>query len=170
MPAKFVNLIQFFEFKILPELEMVRFIGGCLYCNAVVPRIYPVDIAPDKEFLLRQIGDTDTGMVNGEVFFREELFFQVKKIKIGGAQDHMHGAEKPGFLQQERDADAEKKEELHQPEEEVHFGHRLEDIGARKHEYQDVRSNQQQATEVKIIGMMREGMGQRMKKDKARSR
>lgn len=169
MPAKFVNLIQFFEFKILPELEMVRFIGGSLYRNAVVPGIYPIDIAPDKEFLLRQIGYADTGMVDGQVFFREELFFQVKKIKIGGTQNHMHGAEQPGFFQQEGDADAQEEEELHQAEEEIHFGHRFEDIGARKHQYQDVRRYQQEATEIKIIGVMREGMGECMKKDKARS-
>ena len=165
-----MNLIQFFEFKILAELKMVHFIGGSLYRDAVVPGIYPVDIAPDKEFLLRQIGDADTGMVDGEIFFGEELFFQVKKIKIGGAEHYMHGTEQPGAFQQEGDADAQEEEELYQTEKEIHFGHRSEDVGARHYEDQDIHRDQQEATEIKIIGMMREGMGNGVKEDKTCSR
>lgn len=167
MPAKFVNLIQFFEFKILPELKMVRFIEGCLYRNAVVMRIYLVYIAPNEEFLLWQVGDTDAGMMDGQVFLRTELFFQVEEVEIGGAEDHMHQPEDPGTIQQECDADAQEKEEFYQAEEKVYPGHGLQDIGPCKYQYQDIHCNQQETTQVEIIGMMGKSMGNGVQKDEA---
>jgi hypothetical protein len=170
MPAKFVNLIQFFEFKIFSELEMVHFIGGGLNCNAVVPGIYAIDMAPDEEFLLRQIGNTDAGMVNGQVFFGEKLPFKIEEIEISCAEQDMQGSEEPGSFQQQGNADAEEKKEFHQPEKEVHPGHGFQDIGPGHYQDQNVHGDQQETTEIEIIGLMGECMRNGMQQYKAGSR
>lgn len=170
MPAKFVNLIQFFEFKILPELKMVHFIGRSLYGNAVVLGIYTVDMAPDEEFLFGQVGNTDAGMVDSEIFFGQQLLFKIEEVEISCAEQDMQRAKDPGFFQQKGDADAQEKEEFHQPEEEVHPGHGFEDIGPGHNQDEDIHRNQQKTTEIKIIGMMGERMSNGMQQYKAGSR
>lgn len=154
MPAKFVNLIQFFEFQIPLQLKMVGFISGSLYGDAVVFRIYLIDIAPDKEFLLRQIGDGDAGMMECHIFFCQQLFFAIKQVEAGAAEYQMHQPNDVIAFRQQGYADTEEEKEFNQPEKEVHPGQGFENIGPGKYQNNDVCRNQQQATEIKIIGMM----------------
>ena len=78
MSAKFVNLIEFFECKIFLKVKLVRFPGGSVDGNAVVPGIYAVNMGPQKKFTVRQGRYGDAGMMDGYHFFRADLFLAVK--------------------------------------------------------------------------------------------
>jgi hypothetical protein len=69
MSAKFVNLIEFFECKIFPEVELVTFLGRGIDGNTVVMGIHAVNMRPQEEFTFRQRRDADAGMVDGNYLF-----------------------------------------------------------------------------------------------------
>jgi hypothetical protein len=50
MPAKFVNLIEFFELKIFEEVEMVGFIERGIDRNVIILSVDMRNMGPDKKF------------------------------------------------------------------------------------------------------------------------
>ncbi len=63
MPAKFVNLIEFFELKITAELEAYLCAIRGHDLNGIVTRLQLIDIRPQKKFAIGQSRDRNAGMV-----------------------------------------------------------------------------------------------------------
>ena len=75
MPAKFVNLIQFLELKILTERKVEFFAFGSDDGNLVVPHIYLVDARPKEELALRQAGYGNTDVIKLHQFVGMHFLF-----------------------------------------------------------------------------------------------
>ena len=52
VPAKFVNLFEFREFKILTQIKMQLLLVGCTDLYGVVPGFDPIDFRPEQEAVI----------------------------------------------------------------------------------------------------------------------
>jgi hypothetical protein len=166
MPAKFVNLFEFFGLKIFSEPEMEGLVQGGLYPDRVVTGIYRVDIRPDKEPALGNSGDRDPGVVEGQVLFRAPAYFMlaIKQVDICYAQAEVDDRRRPYSPRKLNGADTHEEKDLHQPEKEIYPGKLLQYISADDDQDKDIQGYEQLTPEIQWSGFglmqMADGMCQ----------
>lgn len=74
MPAKFVNLVEFFECQAAAKVKMVNFVEGGINGNGIVTRLDAINIRPEIEFAFRQGRHRNARMVNGHIFPAQVIF------------------------------------------------------------------------------------------------
>ena len=122
VPAKFVYLFEFCEFKIVAQVEMQVFIGGSADMDGVVACIHTVDIRPEQEPAIGQAGDGHAGMVEGKALLRPEAFFAIEQIAVGDAEGQVDGPGPAIALHEHEGPDTKKEDDLDDTEEEVDPG------------------------------------------------
>src|SRR5688572_17379156 len=98
MPAKFVNLIQFFEMKIFLEMKVIWFIERGFDCYRVVNRFNCCYVRPDIEFAAGQRWNCNPSMMNRYIFTVNDIFLAVKKINVYGAKPEVKTSHYPFLL------------------------------------------------------------------------
>jgi hypothetical protein len=69
VPAKFVNLFEFCEFKILTQVEMEVLLAGGADIDGVIVGFDVIDIRPKQELAVGKGGNGYAGMVEGKLLF-----------------------------------------------------------------------------------------------------
>jgi hypothetical protein len=142
VPAKFVNLFEFCEFKIFPKPEEEIFFSGGPDQDRVVRGFDFVDIRPKEELASRQSGDGNAGVMEGKQLLRPEAHLTVKKKRIGHAQGKVDDSRPVIGLYEHQDTDAQEKNDFHQAEEEIDPGYLSQDISAGQYEDKNIEGNQ----------------------------
>jgi hypothetical protein len=167
MPAKFVNLIEFFECKIFLEIEPVRFAGRSVNYDVIILSLNTIDMGPEEEFTFRKGRNGDPGMENGYHFAPMGFFLAVKKTAIGQPEHAMQGTHQPGFAKQKHQADTQEEYYFCEPEKQVYPGHIYQDILSGQYQDKNIQRHQQEATKVKRTGMWFFEMGNCMCQDES---
>lgn len=143
---------------------MVSFIVGSIDRDHVVLRVDMRNMRPDQEFAFRKCGNSNSGMMEGDIFGVASLFFQEKQVNEHNAQQKMNGAIQPVFADQLMKPDTEEKHKLKKPEEEIHFWKFIEDIFCNEYEQENINRYQEQTTKINITASrlqhVREGVYQ----------
>lgn len=119
MSAKFVNLIEFFECKIFTQVKTVRFAGGRVDNDMIVPGIDAVDVRPDKELTVWQCRHGNAGMVDGHILFGIDLSLAIEEEAVHHAKRYVQAAHQPPGVGELGKANTYKEQDLGEAEEEV---------------------------------------------------
>jgi hypothetical protein len=164
VPTKFVNLSEFCEFKIPAQVEMQILFAGSADIDGVVPGVDAIDVRPEQELAVGEVGDGHAGVVEGKQLFRAEAPFAIEQIAVGDAKGEVDETGPKVVLLQHEDADAEEKDDLDDPEEEVDPWQLAKDITTGQNEEENVQGDQQLAPEIDgrgfFVAKMTEGVGQ----------
>ena len=132
--------------------------------NTVVSCIDMIDMGPEKKPAFGQAGDGNAGMMERQQFFGMEIFLAIEKIAVGGAERKVNDSRPSIALYEHEDADPEEKDDLRQPEQEVHPGELSQDIPAGQHEDEDIERHEQQTPKIEggrfFAAKMTDRMGQ----------
>jgi len=132
--------------------------------NTVVSCIDMIDMGPEKKPAFGQAGDGNTGMMERQQFFGAEIFLAIEKIAVGCAEREVNDSCPSIALYEHEDADPKEKDDLRQPEQEVHPGELSQDIPAGQHEDKDIERHEQQAPKIEggrfFAAKMTDGVGQ----------
>jgi hypothetical protein len=160
MPAKFVNLIEFFELEIFLQMKAVRGVGSGIDGDGIVLGFDAVDLGPDEEAVIGQGGDGDAAVVYGEVFVVHHSFFEFEQVEVSEADDEVEATHEPAAFYEQGNADACKEQYFYQPEKEVHHRHIRGDVFARHHQYKNIQRHKYQAADVYRAGLGLVAMGE----------
>lgn len=148
MPAKFVNLIEFFELKIAPQIKMIGFIVRSGYCYRIILSLNAIYMAPDKKMAIGQGRNGDAGMVQGHIFRGDHSFFAAEQVQIGQHHQNMPATGVPFFGQKTGNANTEEKDYLYQAKEQIYQGQIGRNVFAGHRQNKDIDGHKQQTPEV----------------------
>src|SRR6185312_12863269 len=112
MPAKFVNLFQFFESQVPAEVEMEHFFAGCAYFYGIIAGFDLIDIGPEEELARGDARDRNARVVEGQQLLGAESPFAPGETAIRHAERQV---DRPGhgvMLRQHQSADAAEENDL----------------------------------------------------------
>src|ERR1700722_4222251 len=115
--AKFVNLFEFRESKIVTQIEMQIPLVGCVDLDGVVPGFDPIDLRPEQEAVIRQGRYRHAAMVERKLLVRAEVSFAVIEVAVSRTEREVGETGPEISLPEHQTADAEEKDDLHDPEE-----------------------------------------------------
>jgi hypothetical protein len=153
MPAKFVNLIEFFELKIVAEVEVIRFIAWNRNGDGIVLSLNVVDVRPNEKPALGQGRNGDARMVKGYIFVGHHSFFAPEKVGVGGAHEGMSGSGYPFPVNTGSKTDTQEKDDLYQAEEQIHRRQVGRNIFSSHYQNKNIYRHKQQTRQVQRTAM-----------------